>query len=468
MSFLEFEILVYSVFVVFGLSVLPPVNRWMRAFFSKLPLFVLLILLLLPLFLPGETKAKFTVHSLDLVRMIRIGDLVAITCLSWVFLAMKRYRLRSSAIVLRCYLIYAIIAMLSASYSVNALLSLWKGFEVFSVVSVLLVISVFLKKLEDIQDLIGGTYLIILFLVVTAMLGFILAPEIALHKHAASSSGGGGELWGVFPLINPNTLTQFSGIIALSGVVASFHTTRTDHGALVLTFVLLILGVSVLLLAHSRTSLIALLSCVVLFKSSKTKGLNYLLVAIAFVITVGVLENIIKFVLRGQSIELFLSMSGRTYIWERGWDAFMSSPLLGYGYYAGHRQLDLTGINSDIVSTVDNTYLEVLIDLGVIGLIPIAIAVWVTIRNMISARGINFSNNMRAVWRQCWVYIAVLLIFVLVRSLTGPSIQVYHPNLIIFLIGGVSLDAARRIFIQQESRESEINTRRNVIMVGNG
>ena len=60
-----------------------------------------------------------------------------------------------------------------------------------------------------------------------------------------------------------------------------------------------------------------------------------------------------------------LSMTGRTRVWEIGWDGFHSSPLIGCGYRS---------------TTIDNGYIQVLFNCGIIGFIAFSLLLLFVIR----------------------------------------------------------------------------------------
>jgi O-antigen ligase len=70
---------------------------------------------------------------------------------------------------------------------------------------------------------------------------------------------------------------------------------------------------------------------------------------------------VVEFIYRGQNKIAFLSLSGRTEFWPIVWNEINKSPFVGHGYYAAQR----IGLG---VSSVDNTYLEGNMGVGIIGL----------------------------------------------------------------------------------------------------
>jgi uncharacterized membrane protein len=154
---------------------------------------------------------------------------------------------------------YSLFAMSSYFYSVKPLLSLWKGFEVFAAISVFMFIQSLISRLEDVKHFLNILSLIVLFLVVTALVGGLYVPSQAFVRQLGGVGGRFAfEYWGVFPSIHPNTLAQYGAIVAVMGgihILYSKHVTRRLPGLIVASA-----GIMALLLAHSRTSMIGLIA----------------------------------------------------------------------------------------------------------------------------------------------------------------------------------------------------------------
>ncbi|MGZ0711708.1 O-antigen ligase family protein (plasmid) [Coraliomargarita sp. W4R53] len=82
---------------------------------------------------------------------------------------------------------------------------------------------------------------------------------------------------------------------------------------------------------------------------------------------------------RGQSEEQLFTLTGRTDIWDLGWRAFENSPIFGQGFYAGTRLGIDARWNGWRVSNVDHTWLESLIDVGIIGTVMLGLFVIVSV-----------------------------------------------------------------------------------------
>jgi O-antigen ligase len=102
-----------------------------------------------------------------------------------------------------------------------------------------------------------------------------------------------------------------------------------------------------------------------------------------------------EFFRRGQSDELFASLSGRTNWWDLGFYYLQQRPVLGYGAYAGSRFVVLSALGYDLTSSIHNAWLEILLGSGIVGFIPAALAfisVWFVICRLLVSRHTSQSS----------------------------------------------------------------------------
>lgn len=103
----------------------------------------------------------------------------------------------------------------------------------------------------------------------------------------------------------------------------------------------------------------------------------------AVVLLPSLLPQLHAFLQRGQTSASIDNLSGRTVIWTAAYHVWQQHQTLGLGYYTGHR-LGIPGLQQD-QSNIDNTWLETLVDVGVLGLLPLAaftlLGVWRLMRS---------------------------------------------------------------------------------------
>lgn len=223
---------------------------------------------------------------------------------------------------------------------------------------------------------------LVLLSIVTSV---ILAPTQAL--------GGAplGRLSGVYPAIHPNMLGLLT-VIGLLSLVTNVAPPWIEH-RVGLRAVLGILYIVELLGARTRAALVigALVIGLALFRLAlrhKRAGLGFLtLVTFGLILFVARADQVFLFLQRGQDANQISTLSGRTSIWQAGLDLWQQQPIQGFGYYVGHRVELVPLFQGSNQSNLDNMWVEVLVDLGYLGLIPLALLLILgTIRAVRTAR----------------------------------------------------------------------------------
>ena len=207
-----------------------------------------------------------------------------------------------------------------------------------------------------------------------------------------------------------------------------------------------------LVLSYSRTSLVifALLFALLLVKSRRYVGLILAGgLAIAGALAFG--PQLFQFILRGQNTEVFLSLTGRIdYLWVAGLAVWAGSPWIGHGYYyATTYLLPLALVDGyDVtLSNVDNTFLEVAMNLGVVGLL-IFMGVWASVGRRMWA----LFHRRPDAWRIPMVREASLLIIAtFIRSWVNPTIAYHHWNTFLFLTAALIVTRAAGIPVAERA-----------------
>ncbi len=409
--------LIESVFLAL-LSRIRPFRAWFRSFFGNR---YFLYFILPILFLFGYPLSQgFTYVEGASLGWHRVARVVLFLGAGLVFGAalvrMGRFRLPPFA-AYKIFFLYILIAFLSFIYSPDKDQTIWKSYELL----VLLMGSAFLyfsfvRKKRDPEPLMMGLMYAVFALCVLALMGGILAPGAAWKNHS--------ELRGVVPMINSNQLGQLGGILAAYGLISVMGGKRNKLGS----WVALVVGISALLGAFARTSLIGfaifVIAILIYHRGIWTGGLISLLLILP---TLMIREVIFSHFLQGQSEESFRSLSGRTLVWEKALNVWRDNPIFGTGYYSGHKHLeDELG---RLYATLDSTYVETLVDLGLVGLI-------VLVSFMISVifLYIKTYGRLKGKVSHGFIMAGVFLWFIIIRSFTASTYQVLHYNLLFLLI----------------------------------
>jgi hypothetical protein len=426
----DYLIILGTVVIFIGSCLIPGTREWWRSVFQKPMLALLIFLALLSVFL-GQPRSMQTIleNAVDKIRVIRILLLSFLAAISifFIFLMKSRSRNSSSGWGIKCMAVYSLLAMGSFMYSYVPYLSLWKGFEVLSITLVSNMIALMLKDERDVQHCLNLIYIALFYFIISALAGGIFNHSEAFSKMEVKGTMA-FALHGIYPFMNANTLSQVAAIMAAVSLAWSVKVERS-YGILG-PLTILMISMTCLILSHSRTSIVALLlvSFLILFVFRRLMMLFTLFWVSALLGLSGIVVNyLLPYFYRGQSKEVFTTFSGRMAFWPEVLKKIWEAPIFGHGFYASQRVI------WDI-SSVDNTYLEVMLGTGIIGLILLCLPILSIIINLWKSRPWKNGFSLGSECRFLWIQLAVIFLIVFIRSFTGPSFQNLHINLIIFTI----------------------------------
>jgi O-antigen ligase len=336
---------------------------------------------------------------------------------------------------------YGLYAMMTAFVSPVPLLSLWKGWLV--VLDAMLVAITIAQVGEKGRELLFNMVIGFLqLLVVLVIASAIIWPDTALKP-----VGGlvGGHLYGVVPKLNPNEIGFISAIIAIVALRRIPDAVSTRMKFLYIS--MLSTSLVVLFMSQARTSVIAFLLAMT-FLGFGIRKLRVLVVigilmlggvgsyALISGSSLGVGEVATTYMERGVSQERLESMSGRTHLWERGFEAFKQSPFFGHGFEAGVRF-------GEIRSHMHNAHMQILVNTGLFGYV-----LWITfvgavgIQLFMLRKNQSFRNNTR----EGRFHFEIMAVYgvMLLRTITGSVLVFHQYSLVILMAIQVYLFAARR------------------------
>ncbi len=336
--------------------------------------------------------------------------------------------------------LYAAVAVSSSSYASLPAVAAGKAAEVLVDVVCFLVLASLLYA-DDFLRSWNTLWFILLLLLASVWVSALLFPSVGFFDQPGALFP---LLSGVYPSIHPNRLGQLGASLA---VVALCRLLRPGSRLLsqlgMFWSGICLFGLATLTASEARTSMIALAFaipvCLYLYRRLKLvtffglAGVALLVGAYgnALIDASGATDIISKYVLRGQTSELVYSLSGRLDYWLPAWNLFWTAPFLGRGFYTAHR-IDLNTVYGRLdLSTVDNTYLEVLLGIGIIGLFLLVVAIVVLIRRIIQIlqrppASISLHDGQKEM-----IGVFIIAFF---RSMTGPSFQVHGENLVLLLV----------------------------------
>ncbi|WP_192356288.1 O-antigen ligase family protein [Mesorhizobium mediterraneum] len=208
---------------------------------------------------------------------------------------------------------------------------------------------------------------------------------------------------------------------------------RRGRTSLFLMAPVLVLSAYLLVMAHSATStasIPAALALVALLAMAKKLSLRYrrvifLVGACGLVaVTVVAFAGLLDFVLGTFGKDS--TLTGRTYLWEQGWDAAQQAPILGVGYAAywvqGFAEAERLWNEFYIAPRsgfhFHNTYIEALVELGYVGATLMSLIIVRTLWGHISA--LIFRT-----WQAESVILAGVMVLLFIRSFV--EIDTFNP-----------------------------------------
>jgi O-antigen ligase len=259
---------------------------------------------------------------------------------------------------------------------------------------------------------------------------------------------------GVFPIWvgfgGRNGLTQIGAIVGLFALSRFFG---VPSQRLQYSF-LLVFCCAVMLVSYSRTSIFifAMLAGVIMLKYRRLAILLVLGTGAALLVTAAG-EEVVAYFLRGQTQETFLGLTGRIdVIWAGAILLILQSPILGYGYYYGTTHLAPLAIfgSYDVPFTnVDNTFLEVMLNLGAVGLAVFTL-IWLAAgRTLLAYRRMLSGFPRTLLFWEC----ALVIVSTFIRSWVNPTIAYHHWNTMVFWI---ALGALAQGIVNVQQRREDI------------
>jgi O-antigen ligase len=345
--------------------------------------------------------------------------------------------------------VYAGICIVSTIWSVFPSWTLYKSCEYLVDVLCIATVVSSVRGADDFRSLWNWIWVLYGLLIVSIWAGALLAPTLAFLPNAGLF---GFELQGVMPQVSTNGVGEAA---ALLGVVALARLVLRRHlaGSASWYWLLLLLSLATLVLAQTRSAVVAFLFGALLIGLHRNARLAILvLVACGFVALVSsAVAHIAQiYMLRGQSTELFHSLSGRMDWWQSAWVKIMERPLLGYGAYAGGRFVVLAQFGDMETSSIHNSYVEVVLGSGILGVLPLLAALAGAWRELWSVRLKSLVSNAD---RQLAVEALAVLGVITARSLFSVT-MIWHPALEFFLVlGYAELLRRRRVDARQLGRE---------------
>ena len=330
---------------------------------------------------------------------------------------------------------YSCMSLFSTLWSANPLWTLYKSSEYCVDVALMAAIILSIKTPHQMKAFFDWSWVFIGVLIATVWGGVIVWPEWAVNHQEGIL---GYRIEGVLPAISKNSVGEYGALLAIvasARLLGSSSSRRFYWGVLCV-------GIVTLIFSQSRSPLVGFLVALVLMLFV-TKRIGVMTLAgafLTFVLSLTTLSEVFwEFFLRGQSSDLFLSLTGRMDWWKFGWDIFMEQPLIGHGAHAASRFIIFKGLEVESAS-IHSVWLEVLFGVGLLGILPLVGCFWGMWK--VSFRTVPYPMNMELADRLHVEYVGALTLLS-VRSIFSSG-AVMHPSTLLLLALGYAEWVRRR------------------------
>lgn len=368
--------------VVWAVGLLAIEIMWRRnGWFSSLRLsreaIALMILLLGTKAVATGTSADEVVENPVILERITRGGLTVLAGLiilpSLFAVLRSRFRSRVGIGVLLAWA-YLLVAGMSTLYSAARVVTLGKVVELGVAVVIVSVTAMQVEPQERLKRLLLFTLFLEGMLVASSVLGFFALP--GLFASVQPRPGFIFQSTMVAPFAHNNVLAASAGGLAgftlASGLTISEAASR--RWWLAATGILTI-GV---VLASGRQGVVIWLATVGLVLFCKRLKLFLFMIVPAAVLMAGQYWDTIWRAVNRDALYDLRTFTGRLSWWEASIDTWAAHPWTGYGFGAGGRFVALTSVGAN-VANVHNGYLEGLLGVGLLGMIPLILMVAVVI-----------------------------------------------------------------------------------------
>ena len=428
---------------------------WVQALYKHPATSLFLIVVLGSTFL-GGSRGEMGIQGsamVDSVRIVRMIVLITIFFICSYTLLKSTKSLSMAGPGALLMLAYGLYAMLSSAYSPQPFLTLWKGFEVVTMVLAIITVATKIKTISDLEWILNILLAFMLFLVISVLAGAIIDPANAFRNlweggnAQDASTATIAMLRGVMPQLSPAAIGGIAGFTAIAAIIRLLTNDKKSR----LGFIIVAgLSITTLILIQSRTGIFAISSAIVAILILKRYTLYAVLIGVPagiVILLTAISDSIKSYIYRGQTDEQFASMSGRMDFWPLVIDKFYESPLIGHGYYASHRSL--FG-----VSGVDNTYLSVALGVGLVGLFFFLSAYYISILTLFKTWPSKQSSYL---YKELWVLLVGLSIITFIRSIVGTSFETFYYMLFVYMILQISIFSLARIKKEDHINPNPIN-----------
>lgn len=316
----------------------------------------------------------------------------------------------------RWYFIYGLMAVISTIYSVFPLYTLYFSLKI--VIAMMLVgywLMLQQNSLQAVQKLLKIFYLVFLLQGMAIIILYFISPGLV---GVVAGRFGYRLTGGIFADYGGSAL--LAGLFFLNRI---FYGTRKHRN---LYFLLYLISWYFLLLSQTRSSITVAILFILIYVllnddlNKKFKWIWSFSIITVIIIWIGYFDPIVDYITRKKIA--FDTLSGRTIAFSFLVERWKESPWIGYGFAAGVRAhlYDFVKMTTMGMGGAHDSLSKVLIDLGVIGLIPLTLTLifsWKNLANLYTKR-MHYTQSEISVVLQ----LICLLIMVSIQSVISGGI----------------------------------------------
>lgn len=326
---------------------------------------------------------------------------------------------------------YAFVAMASTLWSVYPGWTFYKSFEFLVDVALLAAVLASVPSTFVYKSLFNWTWVLFGILLVTVWCSVVLAPDRAFVQ---ASELFPWRILGVLPALDQNSVGDLAAVLSVAGLSRLVSSSRRFGGRAFRT-VFFLASLVTLVFSQTRAAVVGFLLATVLMLLllKRLRTIAVLVLAVVLVLSLTGASAQLKVVWqRGDRSQEMENFSGRQLIWEDLWGTFQQRPWIGFGAYAGSRFAQQQNVGDEDLATALNTYLDVALGTGLLGLIPLLLAIggtwWILLRIVATVPATSLE-------RQLAVEALGVLTVISVRSFFTVEF-VWHPSLEFLVVLG--------------------------------
>lgn len=340
-------------------------------------------------FLVTVPKSAAEIETVAIGPIDYARALVPATCLLLAWLSHGTRRPRPRGAVEWLLIAFLVVAVGSTAWSLIQLQTFLKA-GVLAMQYVILMELV--RRYDSTAEALRALLSTIHFLALTVLATLIVAPQYAI---GASIGDPIPRLHGAIPRLDSNPL-GFVLVVALLALMVGVGPKWTMRpGWRVSLFAVYVL---MLLATRTRTATafamaLLLIALILLMRRTAWAAVATCVLGV-LAISAALLANdqIATFAARGQSIQGLTTLTGRTAVWEAALSVWERQPWQGYGFFS-HRVIRLNAYLGTNYGNYDNTWVEMLVGVGVIGTTLLALFVLAAaVRLFQQARVLDFAE----------------------------------------------------------------------------